>query len=371
MSEQKRFNYTNPLESAFLCLDEISDSFEKCSDIKTDLLYGILESQPMPTISVILPTYQRGQSFREALESIVNQNAEGIHWECLVMDNTPLDTHGSTPALEIVRSIDNPHVLYYHNRVNIGSGYNWNRGVELAHGEWVCFLHDDDVLLPNALKGITSVIQRQNDGKKPLGIIQARRVKFSRTSELKNREPKGVFYIEPLTRTRSLIRGDTGMGAPSCGTTFLKRAYIECGGINYDYGLVADAVLGYQIMRHYRVICSNQVLGAYRWAENETLKKTSLQKLIQADYLFACYRYNQSLFSQLWGGIFWRAEYNENIRYKIRDGKKGNVILTPKDFNEILPYRRTNLLIFFLYKVIQRLYTFFSIILYPLTYGVV
>lgn len=364
------FDFRCLQQEAFRHIDIFVNSFYSIRNVECDLLYGKPEVEEIE-ISVIIPTFQRRSLFKETLMSVIRQEDAKVKWECLVVDNTPLDDSNSTPALEILREIGDTRICYYHNRVNIGPGYNWNRGVELAKGKWVCFLHDDDVLFSDALKNIAQLIRRQSKGRIPLGIIKARRVAFTHDSELEKMQARSMFYIEPLTRTRALIRGDTGMGAPSCGTTFLKQAYVECGGINYDFGLNADAILAYQIMKRYRVICSDTVLGGYRWAENETLKKSTLQKLIQADYLFACYRYNQTPFSRLWGRLFWRAEYNENIRYKIRDGKKGNIILAPKDFNEILPYRRTNLLIFFLYKVIQRLYTFFSIILYPLTYRTV
>ena len=361
LESNRKFNHDALKEEAYSQLDVFFDSFAEIADVQTDLMFGDPAAVPEPMISVVLPTFQRGQFLREALESVCNQQKTDFDWECLVMDNTPLDNLGTTTALEMVRQMGDPRVLYYHNRVNIGPGYNWNRGVELARGKWICFLHDDDVLFPDALRNIERIIQCQAKGRKPLGCIQARRVLFTEISELQNLIPRGVPYFEPLTRTRALIRGESGTGAPSCGTVFLKQAYLECGGVNYDFGLTADAVLGYQIMKHYRVIRSDCVLGGYRWAENETLKKTTLQKLVYSDYLFACYRYRQSLFSKLWGKLFWRAEYNENVRYKIKDGKKGNIVLTPTDFNEIVPYRKTNPVVYLLYKILQRVYSLLAV----------
>lgn len=341
----------------FSQLDECCNRFADIAQVQTDLLFGDLAAVSKPLISVVLPTFQRGRLFKEALESICNQKKTVSDWECLVVDNTPLDASETTSALETVKQLGDSRILYYHNRVNIGSGYNWNRGVELARGKWICFLHDDDILIPDALRNIERILRCQSGGRVPLGSIQARRVMFSDVSEMKGVKPKRVRYFEPLTRIRALIRGESGTGAPSCGTVYLRQAYLECGGVNYDFGLTADAVLGYQIMKRYRVIRSDCILGGYRWAENETLKKDSLQKLVYSDYLFARYRYRQSLFSKLWGWLFWRAEYNENVRYKIKAGEKGNLVLRPTDFDETVPYRKTNPIVYVIYKILQRVYS--------------
>lgn len=359
-SSEDKYDFHRLRSEAYQHIDSLVDSFSVIRDVATDLLYGEPGTEDIP-ISVIIPTFQRRKLFEEALESVLRQECTGISWECLVVDNTPLDDRGSTPALDAVRKCGDAHLLYYHNRVNIGSGYNWNRGVELARGEWVCFLHDDDVLCPDALKNIVRIIRQQSGCKPPLGCIQARRALFSDSSELAHHRQHTVPYFEPLTRMRALIRGESGTGAPSCGTTFLKQAYMACGGVNYDFGLTADAVLGYQMMKHYRVVMSDCVLGGYRWAENETLKPTSLQELVRSDYLFARYRYTQTAFSRLWGRIFWRAEYNENVRYKIRDGQRKSISLKPQDFNRVVSYRKTNPVLYALYKLFQRAYSALSV----------
>lgn len=358
---EDKFDFHRLRSEAYQHIDSVVDSFSFIRDVVSDLLYGAPGTDDVQ-ISVILPTFQRRELFEEALTSVLRQECAGVSWECLVVDNTPLDDRGSTPALDVVRKCGDSRVLYYHNRVNIGTGYNWNRGVELARGKWVCFLHDDDVLFPDALRNIVRIINSQSGGRIPLGSIQARRVMFTDSSQLAGLRHGRVPYFEPLTKTRALIRGEPGTGAPSCGTTFLKQAYLGSGGVNYDFGLSADAVQGYQIMEHYRVIRSDCALGAYRWAENETLKKSSMQELVHSDYLFARYRYAQSSFSRIWGRVFWRAEYNENIRYKIRDGKRKNLVLTPQDFESIVPYRKTNPILYVAYKAFQRLYSLCSII---------
>ena len=45
----------------------------------------------MVDVSVIIPTYNRAESLRETLESLVNQQANGCHYEVIVVDNNSGD----------------------------------------------------------------------------------------------------------------------------------------------------------------------------------------------------------------------------------------------------------------------------------------
>lgn len=343
-------------EAAYQHLDLYINNFAYIRNIQSRLLCGDPSAVDRPWISIIVPTFQRRQLLEEALRSVLRQEDPGFSWECIVADNTPLDEHGRTPALDVVEKLADHRILYYQNSQNLGPGYNWNRGVELSRGEWVSFLHDDDVLYPDALQNLGRIIESQSWGKKPLGYIHARQDAFSSSDELATLKHHDVAYFEHLTRFRALIRGESGTGMPSCGTAVLRQAYLESGGINYDFGLTADAVLGYQLMPQYRVIVSDRALGAYRWDVNETLKVSSLRELVYSDYLFARYRYSRSVPAQIWGTIFWRAEYNENVEYKIRTGKKKNIHMSAEDFDSVVPYRKSNLLVFLLYKGLQKMH---------------
>ncbi len=339
---------------SYASLDEFKDSFELIKDVKSDLVEGKVDADLTPFFSIVIPTYRRGTSFARALDSALRQKACGIEWDCVVVDNTPPEE--DAPARKIVRERADFRVLYYRNRQNIGSGYNWNRGVELARGKWIVFLHDDDILYPDALFQLKRMISLMFFGKKPLGYIHARRENFICDEELDNIKPRYVPCFLPLTRGRSLILGGTGTGVPSCGTAILKEAYLSTGGINYDYALTADSVLGYQIMKRYRVIQSDCSLGAYCWSENETLKKSSLLSLVQSDALFAQYRYSRNFFSKIWGRIFGLCEYRRNLDYKISTGEYKKFGLTYHDFDTIMPYRAPNLLVWYAYRFIQRIY---------------
>ena len=289
-------------------IDTFQSSFMEIDGIQTNLLWETSPINSDVEFSLVIPTFSRFNSVLNALQSALNQKGYKRIWEILIIDNTSFDdkcVNRLVMSLEHLNNITcHIPVKYYHNEINIGSGYNWNRGVQLARGKWVVFLHDDDILFSYAFRNVERMVEREGLYNKPLGYIQARRVVYSDTYSDKDIKATGRGLCIPLTRLGTMIVGYTETGAPSCGTTILREAYMKCGGINYSYGLVADAVLGYQIMKDYTVIMSDVALGAYKMGENESSKKSTIKLLIQADDLFQRARNMNSLIGKCWEMAF-------------------------------------------------------------------
>lgn len=331
-----RFDHSAINPKKFQQTDSYVNNFEKIQTVVSDRLFGEPRIDGTPWLSVVIPTYNRKELFAEALKSVLRQRPVEYCWEILVVDNTPLDNNGRTPALEAVLAFNDPRVQYYHNRENLDTGYNWNRGVELARGDWVCFLHDDDVLCPDALCNIRRQICCYT-GKRTLGYLHARRLDFvdGFSPDVRKRFPP-----ERLTRLGVLLSGCTGAGSPTCGTTIRKRAYVEVGGINYDFGLSADAALCYQIMRNYAVICSDRLLGGCRWGENDTLRKENILHMIQSDELLSRYTYKQSRFALWWGRAFGAASSWRNIFRKQKVAARNAISITEEEYQAATEYPR-------------------------------
>lgn len=337
-------------------IDEYRDSFQEIRNVETRLLSGQIDDGSTPLLTVIIPTFQRKQLLREAIVSVLQQEPVDFTWEFIVIDNTPFDFEGQTPALRIVQDLNRKEVLYYHNQLNVGSGHNWNRGVELARGQWVVFLHDDDVLLSDALKNIGIILKGRFRCRKPLGYIHAERVEFSRILDAGRAHEHNKQYCVELTRTSALLAGLTGTGMPTCGTAILREAYLMAGGVDHRFGPDGDAVLGYQIMSKYTVLSSGCVLGGYRWGANETLKKSTLEKLIAADELFAQYRYKQAFFSRLWGRLFGSVIRWRNIGWKIDVAKKGGLNLEYQDLLSGSSVKKPNAVWLLIYRIVLKCY---------------
>jgi glycosyltransferase involved in cell wall biosynthesis len=97
----------------------------------------------MPTISVILTTFNRAQLVGEAIDSVLCQTF--TDFELIVVDD------GSTDRTEeAVRSFADPRIKYIW-QANKGLPAARNTGIEAAAGDYIAFLDDDDLFLPEKL----------------------------------------------------------------------------------------------------------------------------------------------------------------------------------------------------------------------------
>lgn len=95
-------------------------------------------------VSVILPTYNRAETLARAIRSVLIQTHTNL--EFLVVDD------GSTDSTEsVVRSFSTDARIFYHRQTNQGAGAARNRGIALAHGDWIAFQDSDDEWLPHKL----------------------------------------------------------------------------------------------------------------------------------------------------------------------------------------------------------------------------
>lgn len=94
----------------------------------------------MVRVSILLPTYNGASYIREAIDSVLNQSYHD--WELIVTDDASTDNTG-----EIVREYvaKDARVRYERNEKNLRLPGNLNKGLSLAHGEYIARIDEDDV----------------------------------------------------------------------------------------------------------------------------------------------------------------------------------------------------------------------------------
>ncbi|MHB9286836.1 glycosyltransferase family 2 protein [Halobacteriales archaeon Cl-PHB] len=98
----------------------------------------------MPTVSVVIPTYNRADVLDRAIDSALAQTYDDL--AVLVVDD------GSTDETEaVVEAYDDDRVRYVGHETNHGANVARNTGVEAARGEYVAFLDSDDEWHPEKL----------------------------------------------------------------------------------------------------------------------------------------------------------------------------------------------------------------------------
>ena len=103
-----------------------------------------MQDDPLPLISVVMPTYNQAQFLRDALRSVLLQDYP--HWELLIINNFSDD---ETTA--VVKSFSDPRI-HCEDFKNFGViAASRNRGIDLSRGRFVAFLDSDDLWYPAKL----------------------------------------------------------------------------------------------------------------------------------------------------------------------------------------------------------------------------
>lgn len=139
--------------------DSREDCFAKYKDVKSKLMYGKLPEEKTD-VSIMIPTYRRADLLKEAIESALNQKTK-YRYTISVIDN---DADGDEATDKLMKEYCEKHtnILYYRNEQNIGMFGNWNRCIELSRTEWLCMLHDDDMLMENYLETLYPIAEKKN-----------------------------------------------------------------------------------------------------------------------------------------------------------------------------------------------------------------
>lgn len=145
--------------------------------------------------SVIIPTYNRAELLRRAIQSLVSQTYKDF--EVIVCDD------GSTDhTQEVVSAFSDFLELKYIREENFGGPARpRNNGIRAASNEWICFLDCDDWWYPNKLEIISQYVDRGDILYHDLHIYN----KGGRTfRKVKGRKLKPPVYIDLITNSSAI-----------------------------------------------------------------------------------------------------------------------------------------------------------------------
>ena len=174
-----------------------------------------------PKVSVCIPTYNRKDYLKEALESVFAQTYKD--YEVVIVDD------GSTDGTEDMLKDAGYDVRYYWAE-HIGQAAARNKLIELACGEYITFLDSDDLLFPDAVEKLMDVIDSYDHDVFAYGSYIG---VDEHGSTLRTRQPK-LPSGNIVTELFEFIY------VKSCGTMCAKRIYERQGG--FDASLKRCAV---------------------------------------------------------------------------------------------------------------------------------
>src|SRR3989339_369720 len=107
-------------------------------------------------LTIAIPTYNRADLLRKALDSILTQTKEFNNVDIFVSDNASED---NTHQIIRPRLQESNLIKYSRNTTNLGIDGNVVKCVENSFGDYIFFLSDDDIVLPGTLKHIMKLIE--------------------------------------------------------------------------------------------------------------------------------------------------------------------------------------------------------------------
>jgi glycosyltransferase involved in cell wall biosynthesis len=97
----------------------------------------------LPLVSIIIPYYNKKDTINRSVDSVLNQTY--TNWELIIIDDK------SEAPLEVNEDWNFPQIICLKNEDNVGPGLSRQKGLDMAKGDFICFLDSDDYWLPDFL----------------------------------------------------------------------------------------------------------------------------------------------------------------------------------------------------------------------------
>ncbi|WP_313581009.1 glycosyltransferase family 2 protein [Chishuiella sp.] len=276
----------------------------------------------MPFISVIIPNYNHAPYLRQRIDSVINQTYQDF--EIIILDD--LSPDNSKEIIEQYR--DNSkisHIIY--NDVNSGSTFKqWNKGIDLAKGEWVWIAESDDFCENIFLETLVSLIETY----KTAGLIYCQSVFYN---ELENdlspyRSTNNIIeFIEKENFVeKKLIPFTTLINASMA--IFKKGLYKQIPEDYTNYRLAGDWIFWAEIGSLADVVISGKFLNYFRQhsikVSNNTKKnginyseEINVLKYFKNRFQLDNNKYENALFQHYFRFLYDSFSFNEGVKDKV------------------------------------------------------
>ena len=199
----------------------------------------------MPTVSVVIPTYNRADVLPRAIDSVLTQRYEDF--ECIIVDGASTD---DTEA--VVSRYNDDRLRYIRHDENQGANAARNAGVRAAAGTYVSFLDSDDEFLPENLAVTTAVLENNPDC---AGVFHSvRSIRDGRVDTVFDAEP-GEVSVE-AARTENVIGGFTCV-------MFRTEAFESIGYLDESLPAYHDWDFFIRLVETHRMIGIGEILANY------------------------------------------------------------------------------------------------------------
>jgi glycosyltransferase involved in cell wall biosynthesis len=231
-----------------------------------------------PLVSICIPTYNGAIYIEEAMQSAISQTYSNL--EIIVSDDASKD--GTLAIIERFKSKTKiPITIVTHKPQGIGA--NWNNSIRHSKGQYIKFLFQDDVLLPNCIATMmTMAIEYPN-----AGLIYSKRTFICEniTSEIEqfiayygpihrhwdNLEVKqGVLSGKRYLKDKAFLNSPKNKIGEPTNVLLKKECFDTISFFSETLQQTLDSNYWYRVMRKYDIAFIDEILVKFRLHDNQT-----------------------------------------------------------------------------------------------------
>ncbi len=165
-------------------------------------------------LSVIMSTYNRENMVLESVNSILTQTYD--NFEFIIIDDNSTDN-----TYNLIKSLNDKRIKLFRSNRNCGCTFNYHTGQNIAKGEFIAHIDDDDISFPKRLETQINYMENNCD------IVLAGT--FIETFG-ENMRPSWVFYSDS-----EKINFSSNFYNPLCHSSIIyRKSFMEKNNINYD-----------------------------------------------------------------------------------------------------------------------------------------
>jgi len=257
--------------------------------------------KPLPTISIVVPSFNQAQYLPETLQSLVDQDYPAL--EVIIQDGGSSD--GSIAVAEdFVHRY--PAIFRLYVEKDSGQADALNRGFARATGEILAFLNSDDTYFPRILHRVATEI----DPARGRYVIMGRCVFTGEGSRYVGIEHPAEY----VNHFQHLAIWKRGFNTIPQSSVFWHRAVWErCGGLDVNEHHALDYDLFCRFSRYYPFHRVDELFSTYRMHDNSKSSQRT-----EAEVLELAIKVSRKHWGVWLSPLRWRCEFSYWLYYRQR-----------------------------------------------------
>lgn len=208
-----------------------------------------------PTLSVVIPTYEPTEFLVDTLRSVLAQDLGSAQMQIAIVD----DHSSKANILDLLEQVGQTERIELHeHRERLGLAGNWNRAVEIARGEFVHILHQDDIVQPGFYAALLNGLRSSER----IGMAFCRHAFINERDAVERISHRERWRAGALPRWLDRISERQRIQCPSA--IVRRNVYERLGGFREDLRYALDWEMWVRIASAYDVWYEPRVLASYR-----------------------------------------------------------------------------------------------------------